>query len=66
MEEMVFGNNERILRETLIPRRSVICRNCNFSFTSADVKCFEHNADRVIVFCPQCKTENRIFKSLTR
>lgn len=66
MVELVFGNENKIddglLKETYINKRSIKCKSCFFEFMSYDVKCFEHNKDRVKVFCPRCSTENLILK----
>lgn len=61
MNELVFGN-ENILKETYIKQRQIKCKSCLLEFSSIDVKCFEHNKERVSVYCPECKTENLILK----
>ena len=62
MNEMVFGNDNGLLKETYINKRQVICKSCSLEFSSIDVKCFEHNKEKVLVHCPRCKTENLILK----
>lgn len=62
MEEIVFGSDDGLLIETYINKRQIKCKSCSLEFSSIDVKCFEHSVERVLVYCPRCKTENLILK----
>lgn len=50
------------LKQTYIAPRPIVCKECNLKFQSIDVMCFDYNDDRVLVHCPQCKTQNLILK----
>lgn len=50
------------LKQTYIAPRPIVCKECNLKFQSIDVACFDYNPDRVLVHCPQCKTQNLILK----
>ena len=48
-----------------IKDRRVICKSCNNDFNTSGLTIYEHEGERVLVFCPACGVCNKIKRDLT-